>query len=631
MERVASNARTRSLHLISLQRLSTFCSIVFRYLSYVYLRWIPSGHIGVTILPPLFIIYVTSWAFSYGLDENSDTQNGEIAVAKSETSISNGNSAIIQDQKVAKSETIVSNGNSAIIQDETVIKSETIASNGNSAITQDETLVTVKKRHTSSTWKLLNLAINLILAAFVLDLTLRNNYFNDSKNLAFHRVSAITHNSAKVTIRNPSSNSIQIRFRELGEVAYHRGPTLHFTNATDYVSVAKLQYLDPSTEYEYVLEYLNKTEYKAPGPESFKTFPDPGTSSRRRLSFAATSCIKPGFPYDGPFADPLRIKGFDKLSQHADDLDFLLFLGDFIYADVPLMMGSDAETYRRQYRQTWASKSLQRASAILPMIFAYDDHEIKNNWASEQRDPYDAAISSSWDLYAGAGNYDNAKKSYFSFVYGDIASFFVMDTRKYRDNATVEPPRTMLGAQQKSDLFRWLLRNDGVYKFIVTSVPFTKGWKGVDGDKDTWGGYLQERDEILSFIEEKRVQNVVFLSGDRHEFAAVQFRSNIVEFSTSPLNMFYLPTIPFRSFYLKDTDEDKQIKYIPHGQIKWGRFDIDVSDRDHPTLDFVLMVDGKEAWTYTHHGTKQTHRNAMSSLIDGTLLDRFNMRSFLGY
>lgn len=38
-----------------------------------------------------------------------------------------------------------------------------------------------------------------------------------------------------------------------------------------------------------------------------------------------------------------------------------------------------------------------------------------------------------------------------------------------------------------------------------------------------------------------RVPNVIFLSGDRHEFAAVQLRGKAYEFSTSPLSQFYVP------------------------------------------------------------------------------------------
>ena len=40
--------------------------------------------------------------------------------------------------------------------------------------------------------------------------------------------------------------------------------------------------------------------------------------------------------------------------------DFLLFLGDFIYADVPVYIGDNKEAYRRLYRRNFASPSFRK-------------------------------------------------------------------------------------------------------------------------------------------------------------------------------------------------------------------------------------------------------------------------------
>jgi alkaline phosphatase D len=40
--------------------------------------------------------------------------------------------------------------------------------------------------------------------------------------------------------------------------------------------------------------------------------------------------------------------------------EFLLFLGDFIYADVPLYFGDDKEAYRRLYRRNYLSNSFRK-------------------------------------------------------------------------------------------------------------------------------------------------------------------------------------------------------------------------------------------------------------------------------
>lgn len=121
----------------------------------------------------------------------------------------------------------------------------------------------------------------------------------------------------------------------------------------------------------------------------------------------------------------------------------------------------------------------------------------------------------------------------------------------------------MLGAQQLSDLLTWLSRTDNVHwKFIISSVPFTKNWRF--GDNDTWAGYLHERRQILEAAWS--TGGVVVLSGDRHEFAATMFpppedgpwpRSSAVhEFSCSPLSQFYLPVRTYR----QDDAEDVTVK-----------------------------------------------------------------------
>jgi alkaline phosphatase D len=41
-------------------------------------------------------------------------------------------------------------------------------------------------------------------------------------------------------------------------------------------------------------------------------------------------------------------------------IDFLLFLGDFIYADVPIYIGDQKEAYRRLYRRNYQSHSFRK-------------------------------------------------------------------------------------------------------------------------------------------------------------------------------------------------------------------------------------------------------------------------------
>jgi len=59
------------------------------------------------------------------------------------------------------------------------------------------------------------------------------------------------------------------------------------------------------------------------------------------------------------------------------------------------------------------------------------------------------------------------------------------------------------------------------FKFVVSSVPFTSLW-GADALTDAWRAYPEEKAAILNALHS--VPNVVILSGDRHEFAAVERR-----------------------------------------------------------------------------------------------------------
>ena len=295
----------------------------------------------------------------------------------------------------------------------------------------------------------------------------------------------------------------------------------------------------------------------------------------------------------------------------------MLFLGDFIYVDVPLRHGSDAETYRHEYRQVYSSPDWPAVSDTLPWVHVIDDHEIANDWDKGFEAPYPAAIDP-WSIYHASINPPPTRPnaSYFQFTQGP-ASFFMMDTRRHRSSEHAEPAsspnKTMLGPEQLASLLAFLRRDEltGVkWKFVISSIPFTRNWR--INSADTWAGYLHERRIILEAMWDIGLRGdgigVVVLSGDRHEFAATAFpppkngkwplSSTVHEFSTSPLSMFYLP---FRSYWEVEEEEEQDvcIKYIPDGNSKFGAVELEqVKGGDQGLLRFRLFVDGEETWQY---------------------------------
>ncbi|KAH9914716.1 PhoD-like phosphatase-domain-containing protein [Fomitopsis serialis] len=395
---------------------------------------------------------------------------------------------------------------------------------------------------------------------------------------------------------NQTNATVQIAWRQVpnsGAVeseAWKDGPVTLLSEELDWVNTVKVSGLWPSTTYEYVAPYPSS-------PIRFHTFPDPYLNSGVNFRFLASSCITPNFPY-APLQGR-RIKGFDVLADYlwpkitpskfttlspepspptppeteapeksasgTSALDapeptaapvfsvnaqtveavsskapteFMIFMGDFIYADVPIYYGDDKEAYRRLYRRNYQSPSFRKVYERLPFIHTYDDHEIINNYAGHSNDsaPPFANANDAFALYNAQGNYDSSHSGqhYYDFRYGDVA-FFVMDTRRHRSiiEETDEPSRTMLGEQQLTALYDWLgkVNNTATFKFVVTSVPFTGLWT-YEGVFETWNGFQYEKTSLLNAFH--TVPN----------FAAVEFPSanparTVYEISTSPLSMFY--------------------------------------------------------------------------------------------
>jgi alkaline phosphatase D len=478
----------------------------------------------------------------------------------------------------------------------------------------------------STVLNVITTGINLLLVLAVVDIIYRAPLLHPSHDLSFARVGFVSDRSARILLREPDPKKLPVflSYRKMNPTQQDdawkaAGRVTTLTNETDFTSALEISRLSPENHYQYVFSN-DHTGY-------FTTAPRPGyptTLNGGKYTFLTTSCIKPRFPYN-PFSHPLHIPGLDHLSKLIPTLhaQFMLFLGDFIYIDVPHRFGSTIETYRREYRQVYSSPSWAPAASSLPWLHVIDDHEIANDWDSNTTGIYSSAIDPYTHYHASVNppTYRNSK-TYYTFTQGP-ASFFLLDTRRYRDPEFSQPAnsssKTMLGAAQLADLLSFLRAPtpSGVrWKIIGSSIPFTKNWK--INAMDTWAGYLHERQTILSAMWDTSLKphrsntatsvRIIILSGDRHEFAATAFpppkgsqyppSATVHEFSTSPLSMFYLP---IRTYWQsKGDDDDVAIKYIPDGNSKLGAVEIESPHgRDgNSTLRYRLFVDGKEKWSY---------------------------------
>jgi len=558
-----------------------------------------------------------------------------------------------------------------------------------------------------------NFIINTLLLLAATDFVLYP-FIDTASAVVFTRVGAVYHDRIKIQVRYPhfntSEGTLRVVWRESNDIivqgdSWRDGPALQLNQENDWVDTVNLSGLWPKTEYEYMLS-VDKTILPYPSsPIRFRTFPDPRLPSGNRFRFIACSSFLPNFPYVP--SQGRTIKGFDLLAHYlfpeapltqqpnndeaevisSSDMDkstvkphnafipptessgpvfqprpadFVLLLGDFIYPDVATYIGDDAENYRRLYRRNYQSKSFRKIYERLPIFSTYNDHEMINNFAAQGNGsipPFPSASDAS-TIYSALANYDSPDhgQHYYDFRYGDVA-FFVMDTRRSRSGVVKDDMRslTMLGDRQLTAFYQWLskVNQTSTFKFIITSVPFTSL-----AATDSWAGYTHEKTTLLHALHS--VPNIIILSGDRHEFAHVEFNGgdhdhNVQEFSTSPLSTFSIPfsrslriasdEVVTRSREVRQvngteetttiTEEvprERVVEYVANGNYKWSSIEVDTT-LAHPVVRLQLMIDGSAAYHYSFVGTpvKLQSSTALGALVSGSfkdILDRMGIRPF---
>jgi len=285
-----------------------------------------------------------------------------------------------------------------------------------------------------------------------------------------------------------------------------------------------------------------------------RTAPAPGASVAR-LRFAFASCQQ----YE---------QGWFSAYQHMarDDLDFVAFLGDYIYesswgrehvrkhdAGVP----STLDEYRARYALYKADPDLQQAHLAFPWVATWDDHEVNNDYAGDSpgyEPPSETFIARRMAAYRafyehmplptamrpGGSGIRNEMRIYTHFDWGNLARFLMLDDRQYRALQACRPPgsrgaptldpetcaelndprRSLLGPAQEAWLERTLTESKAGWNVLAQQTLMAqqdrKPGEGRAFWTDGWDGYPASRKKLLSYLKEKQVANPVVLGGDVH-------------------------------------------------------------------------------------------------------------------
>jgi phosphodiesterase/alkaline phosphatase D-like protein len=249
-------------------------------------------------------------------------------------------------------------------------------------------------------------------------------------------------------------------------------------------------------------------------------------------------------------------------------LDLFIKLGDTVYADQPSPAGGPAHTlqeFETKHDEIYSShlgiNSWAALQSTTPILSIIDDGDVTGTFAGGApagSDPrftgpgtfvndqalYSNAVTafSQYDAieektYSGTGDprFDGKPDLYRYDTYGSDAALFVVDTRSFRDAelperspidtpaflaASFDPTRTILGDVQLAQFEHDLLdaQNKGItWKFVNISVPIQN--LGPILAADRFEGYEAERNQILKFINDNHIENVVFVSAEAHTYS----------------------------------------------------------------------------------------------------------------
>jgi alkaline phosphatase D len=252
----------------------------------------------------------------------------------------------------------------------------------------------------------------------------------------------------------------------------------------------------------------------------------------------------------------------------ARDLDFVLFVGDYIYESsnpryrirahegpVPRTLAA----YRARHTTYKLDADLRAAHAAHPWILTWDDHEVENDYADDhglgdmtppqfllRRAAAYKAYFEHMPLAPTMAPHGPDMRIHDQYAWGRLAELWTLDNRQYRSPQACQEPgrgggrvlaecaelddpaRTMFGAAQERWLAEGLAASRRQWKLIGQATQISPS--GVDvplGRRiytDGWDGYPKARERLMQAIAGPHLSDVLCLGGDVHRHVAGNLR-----------------------------------------------------------------------------------------------------------
>lgn len=444
----------------------------------------------------------------------------------------------------------------------------------------------------------------------------------------------VSHNSAVIWSRANNDSLMHVIYDNNSAFSHPNLKIKAVNNSTDYAGKIKIDELHSNTKYFYKV-WFSSNDNRTNGSSivgSFRTAPSP-SSSGNSISFILGADVG-GQKFCREVNNGYLI--FEKMKSLLPD--FYIHNGDMIYAindcpkerldglqNIPGNFPGIADStvdwnnlvqvhdiYLKHWLYNKGDSHLQGFLGNTSMYSQWDDHEVINDFGSKwsywnsqnkNRTGYQnlvqAGTSAFFNFSPLERNQQEPDRIYRSFHWGNDLDLLILDARSYRDRNdlpdTEQNNKTLLGRGQLSWLKETLANSNATWKIISNDIPMSiptganastfgrDGWaNGTDRDFSSQTGFERELKDLMKFIDDQDIKNLVFITTDAHFPAILKYNAdvngdgdpvNVYEIVCGPLSAirYGIPQIPLPTL---DTTFKPAILYIEGGIYNFGYFKI---------------------------------------------------------
>ncbi|MDA3905414.1 MAG: alkaline phosphatase D family protein [Bacteroidales bacterium] len=271
--------------------------------------------------------------------------------------------------------------------------------------------------------------------------------------------------------------------------------------------------VEPGLEYEYAV-YINDQKLGFDYPTQFKTQaiwkwrgnpPEFTIVAGSGTYINETQYDRPGKGYGSNY------QIFETMHKASPDL--MIWLGDNTYLREPDWNSRTGILNRNTH--TRSLKELQPLLASTHHYAIWDDHDFGPNDSDGSFWNKETTLEAFKVFWPNPSfGFEDLPGAISFFNYSDV-DFILVDNRYYREpNKKSGSHKTMLGKKQLEWLKNSLISSVSTFKIVVMGGQFLNTNAGYETYINN--GFKNERDEIIEFIYQENIENVIFLTGDVH-------------------------------------------------------------------------------------------------------------------